>query len=221
MRTMFMFLFPKSPFEHLKRHAEKVKECAWMFKKAFGCYLSVECQEFEDLKDKVAKLESEADKVKREIRESLPKGILLPVDKFQLFQYIREQDKVLDEVEEVLYWLSYRREAIPEQLRDEYIFFVDLVIPPIEKLATLVQMALEYFKSHSDEKKDKIESLIRDIKQKEKEADFVERELKYKVFSLEGEALSVFYLIRLTELIGSIADHAENAADIMRAMIAK
>jgi hypothetical protein len=28
-------------------------------------------------------------------------------------------------------------------------------------------------------------------------------------------------LIRLTEIIGSIADHAENAGDMMRAMVAK
>jgi hypothetical protein len=35
------------------------------------------------------------------------------------------------------------------------------------------------------------------------------------------DPVAVFHLIRLTEIIGSIADHAENAGDMMRAMVAK
>jgi hypothetical protein len=33
--------------------------------------------------------------------------------------------------------------------------------------------------------------------------------------------VTVFHLIRLTEIFDSIADHAENAGDMMRAMIAR
>jgi len=32
---------------------------------------------------------------------------------------------------------------------------------------------------------------------------------------------SFFFMIRLAEIIGSIADHAENAGDMMRTMLAK
>jgi hypothetical protein len=33
--------------------------------------------------------------------------------------------------------------------------------------------------------------------------------------------VGIFHLVRLSEIIGSIADHAENAGDMMRAMIAR
>ncbi|HDI79042.1 MAG TPA: DUF47 family protein, partial [Desulfobacteraceae bacterium] len=59
------------------------------------------------------------------------------------------------------------------------------------------------------------------IRQYEREADLLERELKYKIFSEIKDPLAVFHLVRLAEIIGSIADHAENASDRMRAMIAK
>jgi uncharacterized protein Yka (UPF0111/DUF47 family) len=39
----------------------------------------------------------------------------LPVDKFAFFMYLREQDGVLDAVEESLYWLSYRPEGIEDE----------------------------------------------------------------------------------------------------------
>ena len=35
------------------------------------------------------------------------------------------------------------------------------------------------------------------------------------------DPVTVFHMIRLAETIGSIADHAENAGDMMRAMMAR
>ncbi len=66
-----------------------------------------------------------------------------------------------------------------------------------------------------------MKSLIRDIRQYERETDLLERELKFKVFGSIKDPLAVFHLIRLVEIIADIADHAQNASDRMRAMIAK
>ncbi len=38
---------------------------------------------------------------------------------------------------------------------------------------------------------------------------------------MEMDPITVFHMIRVAEYIGSIADHAENAGDMMRAMIAR
>jgi len=192
-----------------------------MFRRAAECHIKDQCAEFETLTDEVARLESEADAIKRNIRNHLPRGILMPVDKFEFFQYLREQDKVLDEVEEALFWLSFRPSSVPSEIVEEFMALVDAVIPPIEKLSDLVRMATDYFRSGSEKQRAKMKSLIRDIRQHEKEADILERELKQKIFMNIKETLAVFHLIRLAEIVGSIADHAENASDRMRAMIAR
>ena len=221
MRLLISSLFFKSPFENLQKHADKVKDCAFLFKKAAELYMNEKYDEFEEITDQVAKLESEADAIKRNIRNHLPRGILMPVDKFQLFQYIREQDKVLDEIEESLFWLSFRHARIPKELVEDFKHLIDLVMKSMDKLPALVSQARKYFRSRSNEDRNKVKTIVRDIRQWEREADLVERELKSKIFHTVKEALSVYYLIRLTELIGSIADHAENASDMMRAMIAR
>ncbi len=221
MRLLLSTLFHESPFEGLQKHADKVKECAQIFQEAAVCHIEERCTEFDDLTDQVARLESEADAIKRNIRNHLPKGILMPVDKFQFLQYLREQDKVLDEVEEALLWLSLRPGGMPGVLKEDFQDLVISVVPPIEKLSELVALATDFFKSRSDRQRKKMKGLIQDIRQYEKEADFLERELKLRIFNEVKDALVVFHMVRLVEIVGNIADHAQNASDRMRAMIAK
>ncbi len=221
MRSTFMSLFYKSPFENLQRHADKVSECARVFFRAVKCHLDKQCEIFDDLTDQVAVLESEADAIKRNIRGHLPKGVLMPVDKFQFFMYLREQDKVVDAVEESLYWLSYRPEGFEGDVGEDLLFLVEKVLPSIEALSPLVEKASEFFRSGSEAIREEIKSIIRDIRQAEHEADHLERELMNKIFTTVKDPLAVFHLIRMVETIGSIADHAQNATDMMRAMIAE
>jgi predicted phosphate transport protein (TIGR00153 family) len=221
MRLILSSLFIKSPFENLQRHADKVKKCAQLFKEATVCHIDEKCKDFDMLTEEVAHLESEADAIKRNIRNHLPRGILMPVDKFQFMQYLREQDNVLDEVEEALFWLSFRPRSIPDEVSADILHLVTTVIPCIEKLPDLVALATQFFRHGTEDLRTKMKSIVRDIRQDEREADVLERDIKYKVFSTIKEALDVYHLVQLVEHIGSIADHAQNASDRMRTMIAK
>ena len=222
MRFSFTSLFYESPFKKLKDHADKVKECAWMFKRAVECYVEQDCEEFDKLTEDVAKLESQADWLKRNLRNHLPRGLLMPVDKFVLIDCLREQDHVLDNVEEALYWLSFKPEGgIPEGLVGDFLHLVDAVIPSIEKLPDMAEQAIVYFKNSTEENRDKLKSIIGDIHQAEKEADHLELELKKQAFAVLKDPVDIFHFVRLVEIIANIADDAQNASDRMRTMIAR
>ncbi|MBT8364489.1 MAG: TIGR00153 family protein [Deltaproteobacteria bacterium] len=222
MRIPFLSMFIKSPFEGIQEHAEKVKECAVVFQKAIECIIEDRCEDFEHFRKDIDNLETEADAIKRRIRGHLPKGTLLVVDKFQLFRYLREQDKVLDAVEEALDWLSFRSAAgIPEVLEKDFMLLVEAVMDPIEELSKMVAEARKYFSNFSESQRLLVKDMIRTLRQHEHEADKLEDAIKAKVFNTIDDAVAVFHLIRLAETIGTIADHAENAGDMMRAMVAK
>ena len=222
MRIPFISMFITSPFDGLQEHAEKVKECAWVFQRAIECIIEDRCEDFEHFRKDIDTLESEADAIKRRIRGHIPKGTLLAVDKFQLFRYLREQDKVLDAVEEGLDWLSFRASAgIPQALEKDFMILVAAVMDPIEELSKMVFEARKYFSNFSDAQRIVVKDIIRTLRQYEHEADKLEDAVKERIFNTIDDAVAVFHLIRLTEIIGSIADHAENAGDMMRAMIAK
>jgi len=223
MRIPFLSMFITSPFDGLLEHAEKVKECAWAFQQAIECYLSKKCISFEEFRQEVIKLEREADIIKRRIRGHLPKGTLMPVDKFQLFRYLKEQDGVLDTVEDALDWISYRPEpVIPEVLKNDFLLLIDSSIDPIEEMGRMVLEAKKYFETFNETQRTLVKKIIRNLRRKEHEADRVEHRIKRMVFEIvDLDPVSVFHLIRLIETIGSIADHAENSGDMMRAMIAR
>jgi predicted phosphate transport protein (TIGR00153 family) len=222
MRIPFISLFMTSPFDGLQEHAEKVKECAWAFQQAIECHITDQCEAFEEFRREVDKLESEADSIKRRIRGHLPKGTLMPVDKFQLFRYLREQDKVLDAVEESLDWLSFRPEpGIPETLEKEFFLLVDAVMDPVEEMCRLVVEVRKYFRNYSEKQRKIVKEIVHTLRRQEHDADKVEDAIKEKVLNMQIDAVTIFHMIRLAETIGSIADHAENAGDMVRAMISR
>jgi predicted phosphate transport protein (TIGR00153 family) len=222
MRIPFFSMFMTSPFEGLQEHAEKVKECGWAFQQAIECHLADKCRTFEEFRQEVIQLEREADAIKRRIRGHLPKGTLMPVYNFLLFRYLREQDQVIDSVEDALDWISFRSEpGIPAELEKEFVILADVVIDPIEELSKMVAEARKYFKNYSEEQRVIIKNIIRTLRQQEHEADRAEDMVKQKVLNMNIDPVTVFHMVRLAEIIGSIADHAENAGDMMRAMIAR
>jgi uncharacterized protein len=222
MRIPFFSMFMTSPFEGLQEHAEKVKECAWAFQQAIECHLADKCKTFEEFRQEVIQLETEADVIKRRIRGHLPKGTMMPVYNFLLFRYLREQDQVIDAVEDALDWISFRSEpGIPAELEKEFVILTDVVMDAIEELSNMVAEARKYFKSYSEDQRVIIKNIIHSLRRIEHEADNAEDMVKQKVLNMDIDAVTVFHMVRLAEIIGSIADHAENAGDMMRAMVSR
>jgi predicted phosphate transport protein (TIGR00153 family) len=221
MRIPFLSMFVTSPFEGLQEHAEKVKACALVFQQAMGCYISEKCEAFENFRRDIHRIEDEADAIKRRIRGHLPKGTLLQYDKFELFRYLGEQDKVMDAMEESLDWISIRSEpGIPHPLADDIKIFVDAVTSAVEELSKMTVEAQKYFRSYANDQRAVVKNMIHSLRRKEHHADKLEDGLKKKVFDSISDPVTVFHLVKMAEIIGSIADHAENAGDMMRAMIA-
>ena len=222
MRIPLFSMFIRSPFDSLLKHAEKVKECAWVFQQATECYLSKKYVIFEEFRQKVITLEKEADDIKRDIREHLLKGTMMPIDKFQLFMYLKEQDAVLDRAENALDWISYRPEpVIPEELKKDFLLLINSNVEPLDEMNRMVLEAKKYFKTFNETQRNLVKEIIRNLRRKKYEADKVEHRLKRRIFEVNLEPVSVFHLIRLVEIIGFITNHVENSGDIMKAMIAK
>jgi predicted phosphate transport protein (TIGR00153 family) len=222
VRIPLLSMFVSSPFEGLQEHAEVIKDCSWAFQEAVECQISYNCGRFDSLRGNIIEMEREADAIKRRIRGHIPKGTLMPIDKFQLFRYLKEQDSVLDSMEETLDWISVRpNAAIPEELHKDIFYLVDTVLDPVEELSSMVAEARKYFKTYKEAQRVIVKDIIRTLRLQEHEADQMEHTIKAKVFNMDVDPVTIFHIVRLAEIIGSIADHAENAGDMMRAMVAK
>jgi hypothetical protein len=222
MRLPFLSFIMAPTFCGIQEHAEKVKECAWIFQQAIECRVNAHCELFEAHRNEVIRMEYDADITKNRIRAYLPREILMPVDKVLLLKYVQEQDGILDAVVGALAWISYRnRNLIPADLHKDFFLLVDAVMDPFEEITRMVAEARKYFQRFSESQRNKIKEIIRTIRLQEHEADKVEEMIIHKAFESVTDPISLFHTIRLAESIGAIADHAENTGDIMRAMLAR
>ena len=74
-------LFAKSPFGPLVEHTKKVHECVEMIRPLMEALVNEDYDEIRRLQDRISKLEYEADTIKHNVRDHLPRRYFMPVDR--------------------------------------------------------------------------------------------------------------------------------------------
>ena len=212
----------RSPFDRLLEHANKVTECIRVLREAVECYCEGKYERAEELSKKVSTIEHEADIIKGNIRAHLPRDILMPVDKSEFQMLLREQDGILDFAEDVVVWMNMRKTPIPKEIKDSFLDHLYKVIECVEALEQVVLHVKELVSAAlSRNLRNRTKDAIKNVHTKEWEADAIEREVAKKIFELNLDATSTFHLLKIVDLIGNIANRAENAGDRIRVMIAR
>jgi len=222
MKTTFSQFIAPTLFNGILEHAEKVKECTWAFQQAVECYVSKTCDTFDEHRQEVAKLNSEAEIIEERIRSSFYKRSVKPMVKLHLVMYTKEQSNIGEAVVASLNWLSYRHDiGIPEALKKEVFLLVDAVIEPIEELNNMLAQAKTQSKKVFRKKTVYLKNAIAAICQKHSEAHKAGDILKSRIFSLSLEPDISYHMVKFAEIISAAADHAENAGEILGIMVAK
>ncbi len=217
-------IFSGSPFGPLVEHTKKVHECVEVVRPLMEALAHENYLEIHNLQDKVSKLEYEADLLKQEIRSRLPRRFFLPVDKSELDSFLRCQDKIADRVEDLAVILTIRNTVIHHALIDDFFGFVDQIF---QVTGSLLGAAIELNNlaevSFGGAEAKVVLDIIDGLGEEEWKADRMARSLSKKLYSLEGDLdpTSIIFHEKILLALGSIANEAENAGDMLRMMIVK
>ena len=214
----------RSPFELLLEHAGIVKKGSAVMKKAFRAYMEGKYDEVRKLGKSIDEMELEADKLKSNIRNHLPSNILMPVDKGHFLILLSEQDKVLDVYQDIINWMLMREKSMDSRLGEmiqDLFEKTEETVDTYEKAISNLNILIET--SFAEKERKKTKEIIYRIHELENQCDEIERKAIKYAFSLEDREnpIAIYHAIHLAIVISSIADHAENAADRLRAMMAK
>jgi len=215
-------LFGKSPFEPLYQHMMKVKECVDLVRLLMDAFIKGEDKEVKEVASRIFKAEHDADMVKKDIRNNLPKSIFLPVARGDLLSFLKEQDSIADSAEDLAVLLTMRKTVVPDELKDELRDFVEKVIETYEVAMTVSsEIKILAETSFTGVEAHKVMDLIENLKLKEWEADKAQMEAAKKMFSIEKklDPVSVMMWMHIFNELGTLANHAENAGDRMRMML--
>lgn len=214
----------KSPFEGLFEHMKKVRECISILREGVLKYIEGDFENFHSVAEKVSELEHEADLIKGNIRAHLPRSILMPVDKRYFLWVLREEDAILDHAENLAQLLDLRHTDVPDELKEDFKEHMNLVAQTVEEMERAVENVKDLIEtSFSGKEREESKKYIHNVHQKEWEADQKRYEITKKIYEIEENLspMDEYHLLKMVDWIDDIADHAENVADWLRAMIAK
>ena len=214
----------KSPFEQLLEHMCKVKECIDLLGKGLIGYYKGNYKEFSDVAKKVSSIEHEADIIKGNLRNHLPSTLFMPVDKGKFLWALREQDAILDHAENLAVMLDMRHTKIPKELQKIFIEHAEIVMKTVGAMEDAVYNIRDLVEtSFVKREREQTKEFIYTVHEFEYQADKKKYEMNKGIYKLEKklDSMDVYHLLKIADWVDDIADHAENVADWLRAMIAK
>ena len=214
----------KTPFKQLVEHMCKVREGIGLLHESMIKYYKGDYKDFSEIAKKVSKIEHEADIIKGNLRNHLPSSLLMPVDKGKFLWALREQDAILDHAENLAIMLDMRHTKIPKELREIFIEHAKLVMKTVGAMEDAVCNIRDLVEtSFVKREREQTKEMVRKVHQYEWEADQKKYEVTKGIYELEKklDPMDVYHLLKISDWVDDIADHAENVADWLRAMIAK
>ncbi len=223
MRTIFQ-LFGKSPFGPLVEHTRRVHSTVELISPLFEAFLAEDWERSRELYEQISKLEHKADLTKNEIRDTLPRSIFLPVDRQDMLRYLKEQDAIADAAEDVAVIVTMRHTPCPDALKPEVMHLVEQVIKTSELLLDAgLELQRLFESSFGGPEVVKVLDMVSEVNDQEWEADKVQGSLSRALLEHEEElgAVSIILWMRIIEVLGQVANHAENTGDLLRMMLAR
>jgi predicted phosphate transport protein (TIGR00153 family) len=217
-------LFAKSPFGPLVEHTKKVHECVEMIRPLMEALVNEDYEEIRRLQDKISRMEYEADTIKHNVRDHLPRRYFMPVDRVDLAGFISSQDNIADKTEDFAVILTLRKTKLHPDIMDKFFDFVDQIF---QVTGTLLNAAIELNNlaeaSFSGAEAKVVLNLLKGLNEEEWKADRMARSLSKDVYSLEKQLdpITIIFYEKMILTLGAIANEAENAGDMLRTMILK
>jgi len=217
----FGMLTDRSPLDGLIEHYDKIHACVDLIRESLECYVAGgTCREFMELTDQVDAIENEADKIKRRIRNHLPRRLFMPVDKTLFLNYTNAQDNVLDSAQEAMHWLAMRRVDIPKEFQKPLIDLIDKVSRTTDLLGPALKATLGLiYTQHVDRPGTK--ERFREVREVRQAVFRARNQLVSQIYNSDLDFKDIYQLLKFCDTLDSMSHNAEKCADILRAMIAR
>ncbi|MGW8286519.1 MAG: TIGR00153 family protein, partial [Candidatus Deferrimicrobiaceae bacterium] len=224
MRRTIFDLFAKSPFGPLQDHLAKIMDCVRLIPDLFRAIEKDDDEQIRIITEKVEKAEFEADQIKNQIRSDLPSTIFTPVDRTDLLDILRFQDRISDVAEDVAVLYRMKKLPFPESIRELFWKFLDQVMVTVEQYAKINGELDELVEaSFGGAEAGKMVEMISVLSELEHEADLRQADLLQKLLTLEEElgALNIVLWMRIFQCVGDIANGAEKVGNRLRLFLTK
>jgi predicted phosphate transport protein (TIGR00153 family) len=216
-------IFGRSPFKPLVEHARKVHECVSMIRPVAEAILAGDTERLAELQHDMSRTEFEADQLKDQVRQNLPKRYFLPVRREDVMKFLSQMDKIADSAEDFAVTATLRKLDIPQELHHDFLSLVAKVVQVSDSLLGVAERLAELQKeAFVGPEANDVLAKIQQVCHMEWESDKLGRALARHAYGMmELDAVTLMLLERLSRALGRLADHAENVGKNLRLMITR
>jgi predicted phosphate transport protein (TIGR00153 family) len=201
-----------------------VLECVHEIPALFVALASGNNEEVAAVKDTIFEREEEADRIKNELRNRLPKSLFMPVDRRDLLEVLQMQDSIADTAQDIAGLLVERPMELPEFMQEPMFALTHRCVEVCEKSAEIIEELDELLAmGFRGREASRVEEMVSELNKLEDETDQLGLELSRRLFQHEDEIkpVSVMMWYQLIQWVGDLADYAEKVGDRLRLMIAR
>ena len=220
----FKSLLGKSPFTALQGHMRVVLECVHEVPPLFDALAKGDREGVKSAKDRIFEREAEADRIKNELRNHLPKSLFMPVDRRDLLEVLQMQDSIADTAQDIAGLLVERPMDLPEFMQEPMLALTHRCVDVCEMSAKIIEELDELLAmGFRGREANRVEEMVGALNKIEDETDELGLELARRLFQHEDEIkpVSVIMWYQLIQWVGDLADYAEKVGDRLRLLIAR
>lgn len=209
-------LFSRSPFTPLQTHMEKVADCVDQLEILYQKFTNREYDEVNKIVEKISELEHSADLTKNDIRNNLPRGLFLAINRSDLLQILSLQDSIADTAEDLAILVTIKKLKPFEELNEKLSIFLNKNIEAVKKAHLILQELEQLLQTtFSRSEASKIKQMIHDVAYLEHESDVLQREILKILYNLDDKMkYSDFHLwLNIIKAIAALGDISERLAN--------
>ena len=217
-------MFGTSPIRPLQTHMQSVQVCVKQLIPFFKAVLAGDWETVGKERNEIARLEREADDLKRDLRLQLPKGLFMPVSRRDLLEVLTMQDKIANKAKDIAGIITGRKMVFPEGLETIILEYVqrsiDASAQAQKAINELDELVATGFRGNE---LTVVEAMIRDLDNIESDTDRIQIDLRSEIYKLEADLppVNVMFMYTVIDGIGELADRAQRVGSRLQLMLAR
>jgi len=217
-------LFGSSPVAPLQSHMTIVDECVAQLIGLFEHMAAGDVEAVAEDYRRIAGLEQQADEKKHTLREQLPTGLFMPIERQDLLDTLRIQDLLANRARDIAGIVVGRQLQFPEQAAQRAIELVKATVETCHQALRVVNELDELvetgFRGHAVHV---VEVMLAELDDLESATDRIQVDLRADLFAVEKDlyAVDVIFMYQIIGSIAQIADDAERVGRRFQLMLAK
>ena len=215
-------IFGRSPFVPLQLHLDKVADCVEAVIALLDRIGSGDVENLDEAARSISLLEHKADLVKNDIRNNLPRGLFMAIDRGQLLEMLSLQDSIADQAEDIGILMSLRPAKMLEQIREPFKKYAEGNMDAFLKARDVMRELDAVIESgFGGTEASRVDQMVDAVAQAEHEADIMQRDLMKQILEHENELSTgdFFVWMRLIHEVAGISNLSEKLANRVRMLL--